>query len=294
MEQPRFFQTTNSINTTQTQSKQFFNKLKIGSPQINIILLLLTIGSTWLVNGFWYSIAIVIILLSHEMGHYLMCRKYNIRATLPFFLPFPLPQLNPFGTMGAIIKIKDRMPSRKALFDIGVAGPLAGLVFTIPALIIGLKLSTIVKIDTLSPTTLLLGESYVFSQLSRLTCGVIPEGYDIVLHPLAFAGWAGLFVTALNLLPIGQLDGGHVLYALFGPKSKNIYKLVLSAFITICAFWYPGWLLLILLLLWFGYRHPPPIDDYTPLDLKRKILGYIVLLIFLISFTPVPFSFPNM
>ena len=289
MQYPKFIQ--NFQNKYPRRPPKFFNKLRSDKPQINVILFILTIGSTWLVNGIWYSISIITILLAHEMGHYLMCRKYNIRATLPFFIPFPIRQLNPFGTMGAVIKIEDRMPNRKALFDVGVAGPLAGLFFTIPALIIGLKLSTIVKVESPSPTTLYLGESLLFSQLSQLIIGKLPEGYDVNLHPVAFAGWAGLFVTALNLLPLGQLDGGHILYAIFGQASKNIYKVVLGAFIIICAVWYPGWLLLIILLIWFGYRHPPPTDDYTPLDNKRRIIGYIVFVIFLISFTPVPFYF---
>ena len=273
------------------KSPRFVNKLRSDKPIINIILFLLTIASTWLVKGVWYSISIIIILLAHEMGHYFMCRKYNIRATLPFFLPFPLPQLNPFGTLGAVIKIEDRIPNRKALFDVGVAGPLAGLFFTIPEIIIGLKLSPVIKVSDL-PTNVIyynLGESVLFSQLAKFVIGDLPAGYDIVLHPMAFAGWAGLFVTALNLLPIGQLDGGHVLYAIFGQNSKNIYKIVLGVFVIICAVWYPGWLLLIILLIWFGYRHPPPIDDYTPLDKKRRILGYIVFVIFIISFTPIPF-----
>ena len=222
-----------------------------------------------------------------------MCRKHNIRATLPYFLPFPFPPLNPFGTLGAVIKIEERIPNRKALFDVGVAGPLAGLFFTIIALIIGLKLSSIVKISSLSPNTLYLGESVLFSQLSRLIIGELPEGYDIVLHPIAFAGWAGLFVTALNLLPIGQLDGGHLLYAIFGQNSEKIYKMVLGIFVIICAVWYPGWILLIILLIWFGYRHPPPTDDFTPLDNKRRIIGYITFMIFIISFTPVPFYFSS-
>jgi len=270
---------------------KLLTKLRSDSPRLNIILFLLTIVSTWFVNGFWYSISIITILLSHEMGHYFMCRKYNIRATLPFFIPFPVPPLNPFGTMGAVIKIEDRIPNRKALFDVGVAGPLAGLVFTIPALIIGLKLSTVVEIRDLSPNTLYLGESLLFSQVSRLIIGKLPEGYDVILHPMAFAGWAGLFVTALNLLPLGQLDGGHVMYAIFGQASGNIYKLVLVAFIVVCAIWYPGWLLLIILFIWFGYRHPPPTDDLTPLDHRRRILGYFVFAIFIFSFTPVPFRF---
>ncbi len=268
----------------------FTQKIRSNKLLIHSVLFVLTIGSTWLAHGIWYALAIISILLAHEMGHYLMCRRYNIPATLPYFLPFPFPGLNPFGTMGAVIKMEGRIPNRKALFDVGAAGPIAGLILTIPALIIGLKLSTVIKVEQTPEFSIYLGESFLFSQLSNLIIGNLEDGYDVVLHPVAFAGWAGLFVTALNLLPIGQLDGGHILYAIFGRNSKNIYKLSLFGFVFICAIWYQGWLLLILLLIWFGFRHPPPIDDYTKLDKKRRLIGYIIFIIFLISFTPVPFK----
>jgi len=294
MQQPQFYRNdTSGYQYYQKKTSGFFNKLRLNKPLINVLLFILTIFSTWLVNGIWYSISIVTILLAHEMGHYLMCRKYHIRATLPFFIPFPFPLLNPFGTMGAVIKIEERIPNRKALFDVGIAGPLAGLAFTIPALIIGLKLSTVVVETEISSTSLYLGKSFLFSQLSQLIIGNLPEGYDVALHPTAFAGWAGLFVTALNLLPLGQLDGGHILYAIYGHDSTKIYKFILAVFIVICAVWYPGWLMLIILLIWFGFRHPTPENDFTPIDNKRRILGYITFVIFIISFTPVPFYFPE-
>jgi len=290
MQQPSNFDYYDYQNYERPRHR-LIDKLGGNKPFIHILLFILTIISTWMVQGIWYAIAIITILLAHEMGHYLMCRKYRIPATLPFFIPFPFPPLNPFGTMGAVIKMEGRLPDRKALFDVGAAGPLAGLIFTIPALIIGLKLSQVIDASEIGPQQIYLGESFLFAQLSKLIIGELPEKSDVILHPVAFAGWAGLFVTALNLLPIGQLDGGHILYAIFGVKSKTIYKFVLGVFIIICAIWYQGWLLLIILLLWFGYRHPPPIDDLTPLDRKRKILGYIVFIIFLISFTPIPFYF---
>jgi membrane-associated protease RseP (regulator of RpoE activity) len=294
MDIPRFYDTTTTTDYLRTNKRsQFFKRIFGNQLRTTLILIILTIFSTWYVNGFSYAITIVITLLAHEMGHYLMCRKYGLRATLPFFIPFPFPMLNPFGTMGAVIRIEDRMPNRKVLFDVGIAGPLAGLVFTIPALLIGLKLSTVTNVSSISSGSLMLGDSLLFKLFSWLIFGAIPEGSDVILHPIAFAGWAGLFVTALNLLPLGQLDGGHVLYALFGPNSSVIYKIVFSMFIGVCAFFYPGWFLLILLLLWFGYNHPAPIDDFTPIDKRRRILGYVILIIFIISFTPVPFSFNN-
>jgi membrane-associated protease RseP (regulator of RpoE activity) len=135
-----------------------------------------------------------------------------------------------------------------------------------------------------------MGESILFSKLAELALGVEPEGYDTLLHPMAYAGWAGLFVTALNLLPIGQLDGGHVIYSLFGyQKSREIYKLTLAAFMIVCAIWYIGWILLIVLLLLFGLKHPPSLNDYIGLDLKRKLIACLTLAIFVISFIPVPF-----
>lgn len=264
------------------------SKIKGNRPLLNIILFLATILTTYMVQGIYYSLSIVSILLAHEMGHYLMCRKYGISATLPFFIPIPF---QPFGTMGAFIKIRERIPNRRALFDVGVAGPLAGLTLTIPILIIGLKNSNFVLLNNLPQGSMFLGESFLFSQLAKLVLGPAPEGYDTILHPMAYAGWAGLFVTALNLLPIGQLDGGHVLYALFGHKSKHVYKFAMLAFIIIGAFLYPGWLLLIILLLYIGFHHPPPENDYIQLDPKRRLIGYFTFAIFLISFIPVPFYF---
>ncbi len=274
-------------------------KLRSDRPELNLALYILTFLSTWFVGaytsgnvvlGLEYSATIMAILTAHEMGHYLMSRRHRVPATLPFFIPFPFPRLNPFGTLGAIIRMDARMPNRRALFDIGVAGPLAGLAITIPALIAGLHWSQIEPLKSAPEGTLFLGESLLFKALSHLVVGHIPEGFDLVLHPVAFAAWAGLFVTALNLLPIGQLDGGHVLYAMFGRRSNVVYKIMLAAFAVICALVYWGWLLLILLLIWLGYRHPPPLDDFTPLDLKRRVLGVFTFLIFVVSFTPAPFK----
>lgn len=269
-----------------SEQKHIFHKIQGKRIQINIILFLLTIFTTYYVNGISYSISIISILLAHEMGHYLMCRKYRIDATLPYFIPIPF---EPFGTMGAFIRMKSPIPSKKALFDVGIAGPLAGLAVTLPVLIIGLKLSHFVPKVQTSGFNIYLGESFLFKQMANLILGPEPEGFDTLLHPMAYAGWAGLFVTALNLLPIGQLDGGHVLYALFGKKSQTIYKFSLAAFMVVSAIWYQGWLLLILLLIWIGFRHPSPIDDYTAIDDGRKLLGYFIFFIFLISFVPVPF-----
>ncbi len=257
-------------------------------PGRHFLLFLLTILTTFLVGGAIYSATLMTILLAHEMGHFLMSRKYRIPTTLPFFIPLPLP---PFGTLGAIIKIKGRMSDRRALFDIAVAGPLAGFFFTVPALILGLKFSTVIPLAEASGSSLQLGGSILFLALARDVVGAVPDGFDILLHPMAYAGWAGLFVMALNLLPIGQLDGGHVVYALLGRRSERVFAGSLIVFAIICAFFYPGWVLMIMLILFFGFRHAPTVDDVTPLDLKRKLLGIFVLLLFILSFTPVPFRF---
>lgn len=288
MNQPEYYNTNSYYYYNQQKQLSFLEKIKGNKPFVHLLLLLLTVLTTYGVNGeIMYSLSIVSILLAHEMGHYLMCRKYGIKATLPYFIPVPL---MPFGTMGAFIKIKERIPNKRALFDVAVAGPLAGITLTIPILIIGLKYSYFVPINEISRgTTLSLGESFLFSQLAKIVIGPVPEGYDTLLHPMAFAGWAGLFVTALNLLPIGQLDGGHVIYAIFGHRSRLINKIAMISFIIISAIWYPGWLLLIVLLLWIGIHHPPSDNDYIPLDSKRVLVGYATIFIFLISFIPIPF-----
>ena len=227
------------------------------------------------------------ILLCHEMGHYFMARKHGIPATLPFFIPVPLP---PFGTMGAVIKMEGQMPNRRALFDVGVAGPLAGLFVIIPVILVGLRMSDIVNLSDLGEGTFSLGDSLLFSLLARIAVGPLAEGTDIMLHPLAFAGWAGLLVTALNLLPVGQLDGGHVTYALFWRKNKILSAVFYTVFLLIFLFLYMGWFLLIVVLAIFR-THPPTRNDLVPLDAKRRVLGIAVLIVFVLSFTPVPFGF---
>ena len=253
---------------------------------IHILLFILTVASTLIVGGPAYSFPIILILLGHEMGHYLMSRRYGIRATLPFFLPFPLP---PFGTLGAVIRMEGTISTRKALFDTGIAGPLTSLLLSIPAIVIGLKLSKVVPVSHIKEGVLQLADPLLFKFLQHLVMGEVQEGYDILIHPIGFAGWVGLFVTSLNLLPIGQLDGGHVAYGLFGRKSRVIYLIAIAVMAFITVFYNPGWFILLVLIILFGFRHPPPIDDITPLDWKRKLMGGLVFLAFLLSFTPAPF-----
>jgi len=292
---------TLSYGVAGRRSPRFLRWLRSDKPQVNVILFFATVGTTfatgWLQHGrwqagAWYSFGIISILFAHEMGHYLMCRKYGVQATLPYFIPFP-PLINPFGTMGAVIKMESALPSRKALFDVAVAGPLAGLALTIPAIYFGLVMSRPDIVDKAHAATegvVYLGESLLYSFLSDLALGKLPESKDVMLHPLAYAGWAGLFVTALNLLPIGQLDGGHVVYALFGEKHSLVAIIAAVGLGLVTIFVFPGWAPFLILLIWFGLRHPPTLDD-TPLDGTRKLIGILTLLIFALAFTPEPFKF---
>jgi membrane-associated protease RseP (regulator of RpoE activity) len=260
---------------------------------IHAVLFLLTVASTFFVGlgdgiagALWYSGGIMAILLSHEMGHYLMARKYGIPATLPFFIPMPF---SPFGTMGAVIKMSGTIPDRRALMDVGAAGPLAGMVLIIPAIVIGLMKSRLVPLASLGGGSLSLGDSLLFKFLAWISVGPVPKGQDILLHPLAFAGWVGLLVTALNLLPVGQLDGGHIGYSLFQGKSRVVSRIFYWILIGVCLFLYAGWALLVVILTLIR-RHPPTRDDAVPLDRRRIVLGWIALAVFILAFTPVPFG----
>ena len=280
---------TNQIRSTSRRIPFLYTPIRVGNiqlPKLNLLLFIGAIYTTYLTNGPWYSVSIMTILLSHELGHFFMCRKYNVSATLPFFLPMPI---GPFGTFGAVIKMRGQMPSKKALFDIGAAGPIAGLVFAIPIIIIGLYCSEV--IPTHSAHYLSLGEPILFTVFTKAVFGNIPAGYDIFLHPVAFAGWAGLFVTALNLLPIGQLDGGHIMYALLGEKSKIVFRIGVIAFCLIAVLVYRGWILFAILLLLFGFRHPAPMDPVSDIGKRRRLIGIGMFILFLISFTPIPLKF---
>ena len=265
-----------------------FRPLPADKPLINVVLFVLTILSTYLTWGIWYSLAVISILLAHEMGHYLMCRRYRIPATLPFFIPFPY--INPFGTMGAMIQIRGLIPNKRALFDIGAAGPLAGLAVTLPVIYIGVLKSQVVPLEDVSTLSITLGESLLFKAISSLAQISVPENHDVMLHPMAYAGWVGLFVTALNLLPIGQLDGGHIFYSVVGRRGFKFMYIFLIG-LGILSIFYVGWILLFVLLVILGRQHLPPVDDYRPLDRKRKILAYFIFIIFVTSFTPFPFQF---
>ncbi|HEY3839499.1 MAG TPA: site-2 protease family protein [Bryobacteraceae bacterium] len=233
-----------------------------------------------LVGGLPFSLTLVTILLAHEFGHYLACVYYGVDATLPFFIPFP----SLIGTMGAFIRIKSPIYSKRILFDIGIAGPLAGFVFLLPALSVGLAFSKIVpginhqgSLNFGLPPILWLLEKVIFPGVSSA---------DIYLHPVARAGWVGAFATFLNLLPVGQLDGGHVLYALFGEKYQWISRAFIALLIPAGYFW-DGWLMWAVLLFIFARRHPS-IYDLAPPGAVRIRLGIVALAMFLLSFMLAP------
>jgi hypothetical protein len=237
-----------------------------------------------LVLGVPFSFALLLILGSHELGHYLTARRYGVDATLPFFLPIPHPLM---GTMGAFIRIKSPIPSRSALVRLGVAGPLVGFIFAVPIIIVGLLLSRPVPLEA-AQGNISLGSSLLFGWLSNLFFPHLPPGYDVSLHPLAFAGWLGLFVTALNLIPIGQLDGGHVAYVALGRYRGPFRILVLAAMVGLGFLW-PGWFFWGILVLVLGMNHPPTQDEITPLRTSDKLLMAAAVLVFVLSFMPVPF-----
>lgn len=252
------------------------------------VLFALTAASTFFAGGPLYAASIMTILLAHELGHFTMCRRNRIPASFPFFVPFPL---SIFGTLGAIIIMKGRVPNRKALFDVGIAGPLAGLAVALPVTLVGLQRSVTVPIEQVAQGSLRLGNSLLFSFLTDLTVGPIPQGHELILGPMAYAGWAGLFVTALNLLPVGQLDGGHIVYAILGGKSRIVYRAALAGVVLVTVLTrFPGWLIIGLLAFFLARRHPTPLDPVTPLDPARRALGMAALLIFILAFIPAPIS----
>ncbi len=225
-------------------------------------------------------------LLAHELGHFLQARRYGVPASLPFFIPMPV---SPIGTMGAVIVMQPGRGDRRSLFDIAITGPLAGLVFALLFSVLGLHMSQVVDVNN-DQFALKLGEPLLFKALAYLTFGPLNESRDVALHPIAFAGWVGIFITALNLVPIGQLDGGHILYALLLRRAHRVAQaLLVGAAVAIVIGGYWGWLVMFLLLMLIGPIHPPTANDYVPLGPVRTILGWLSLLFVLIGFTPTPF-----
>jgi membrane-associated protease RseP (regulator of RpoE activity) len=238
------------------------------------------IEPSWLASGLPYSITLLVILLAHEMGHYLTCRYYGIAASLPYFLPAP----TLIGTFGAFIRIRSAIFSRRQLFDVGVAGPLAGFVFIVPVLAIGLAYSKVVPgIDNQSD--IIYGTPLILRAMEWVLFPGVPTS-DIYLHPIARAAWVGLFATALNLLPIGQLDGGHIVYALSGSSHKLVTHLSLITLLVLGIYW-QSWIVWAVILFLFARRHPR-IYDQTPLGPGRTKLGILAFAILVVSFNVTP------
>jgi membrane-associated protease RseP (regulator of RpoE activity) len=255
-----------------------------------IILFVATCLSTYLTGGLAFSLALMSTLLAHELGHYLQARRYGVPASLPYFIPMPM---SPIGTMGAVIVMEPGMGNRRTLFDIAITGPLAGLVPALLFCVLGLQWSEVVVIAD-NQMGLMLGEPLLFKLLVYLTFGPFAEGQDVILHPVAFAGWVGIFITALNLFPIGQLDGGHVLYALLRRRAHAVAKgLLLAAAAAVVLGGYWGWTLMLLLLLWIGPVHPKTANDYVFLGTGRTVLGWASLFFVPLGFTPMPFYLPT-
>jgi membrane-associated protease RseP (regulator of RpoE activity) len=282
--------------------------------RINLVLVLLTIFSTllvaaaaeianeaetelgafelyWLsVRNLWrgipYSASIMMILGAHELGHYFAARRHKVPVTLPYFIPFPIP---PIGTMGAFIRLKSPVKNRRALFDVGAAGPLAGLIVAIPILIIGLAIS---PVETFPDDAYMVeGNSILYWTAKLVVKGqILPtESEDVFMSQMAWAGWVGLFVTGLNLIPVGQLDGGHVAYTLFGKRARRLFLPVIVGLITLVVLTQTMmWGIWVLLLFVFGRYYAEPLDDITPLDRRRRWLAIFTLLLFALVFVPIP------
>jgi membrane-associated protease RseP (regulator of RpoE activity) len=278
----------------------------------------------WLLTHLWlgwpFALSLMVILTGHELGHYFAGRYYKVPVSLPYFLPVPIP---PLGTMGAFIIMKGRTINRRQMLTVGAAGPLVGFVLAVPILILGLSLSQIRPLVALQPGegAFFEGNSILYlllkwAQFGQILPGSgspptllaalreagaallgtfsIDQGYDVFIHPVALAGWAGLLVTGLNLLPVGQLDGGHVLYSLVGQKARVLaWPVILLLVLLGLALW-PGWLLWAALLFFFGHSHPDPMDDVTRLDTPRKVIAVLVLLVFVLTFTLSPIRLEGM
>ena len=242
----------------------------------------------WL--GLPFSLSIMLILGAHELGHYFAARYHNVPVTLPYFIPMPLSII---GTMGAFIRIKAPISNRRALLDIGAAGPLAGMVFAVPLLIYGLWISEVGPLPT-DYGYMLEGNSLLYAGLKILVFGeMLPNaaGIDVMLSQVAWAGWVGLLVTGLNLIPVGQLDGGHVSYVLFGQRARAFFWPVILGLLTLALVTgMTMWIVWVALLFFLGRRHAEPLDSVTPLDSRRRLIAIITLLIFFLVFTPIPFQ----
>ena len=240
-----------------------------------------------MIRGLWYSASILAILGAHEFGHYFACRYYGVNASLPYFLPMPIAIT---GTLGAFIRIRQQIPSKRQLFDIGIAGPIAGFLVAVPVLMIGMYLSRVIEIPK-DFSGYEMGEPLLFKAASWLTFGSLADGYSVNMHPMAFAAWFGLLATALNLFPMSQLDGGHISYAVLGRKSTIVTAATVVCLVGltfVSSSWIVWTVLTVGMLLTFGLRHPQTADEGVPLDAGRLWLAAFALLMFILCFSPAP------
>jgi membrane-associated protease RseP (regulator of RpoE activity) len=239
-----------------------------------------------ILEGVPFSFTLMLILLTHELSHFFASRYHRTQATLPYFIPAP----TIFGTFGAFIKMTSPILSRRALVDIGASGPIAGFVVAIVACAFGLSNSEFVPIPAEEEGVYAFGSSILFAVLAKVFMGTPPDGFVLDIHPVAFAGWIGLFVTFLNLFPIGQLDGGHVAFALLGRRHVLVSMGLVMMLAIAGALLWEGWLIWAILMVVLGLRHPPVMNWEVPLDPRRKLVGIIALIIFALTFIPVPIA----
>ena len=251
------------------------------------ILLIATLVTTFLAGGLLFSISLLLILGAHEFGHYWASKKNGVQSTLPYFIPAP--PIFIAGTFGAFIQIKQRIPNRMVLMEIGAAGPIAGFVVALPMLILGLYLSPVTP--SIGMGSINFGSSLILNFCSQLVLGVDPSSPDINihLHPIAFAGWIGMLITALNLMPVGQLDGGHIIYAIAPGKHSVIGKIFFAGLFPLGYFW-PGWFFWAAMIALMGFKTAPLKEDVGKLRLTHIVLGSISMVIFILTFIPIPFS----
>lgn len=239
-------------------------------------------------DGLKYALCVMTILVCHEAGHFIQAWRYGVYASFPFFIPMPF---SPIGTFGAVIGMDSRVGDRKELFDIGITGPVAGLIPTLIFLVIGLQHSTAVAPANVANNEIVVGSPLLLSLLTHWLVPAAPGAQLIEFSPMAFAGWVGLLITSLNLLPIGQLDGGHILYGLLRRQARPVSSfLLVAAAVAVIAFGYYQWFVMLFLLTLMG-PHPPTANDNVPLGVWRIALGWLMLAFFFLGFTPQPFRF---
>jgi membrane-associated protease RseP (regulator of RpoE activity) len=249
-----------------------------------VILFVLTFLSTWFVGSLSYAVPVMLILFAHEMGHYLQSVRYRVPASLPYFIPMPL---TPLGTMGAVIFQGRGTATRRQMFDIAVSGPLAGLAVTIPVLCVGLNNSYYAPLP--AGIFLEFGDPLIITWLMELIHGPLPAGQVMFLNSMAFAGWVGVLLTAINLLPVGQLDGGHIAYTLLGRRAHTLALITVGAAAGMIIFQQNySFVLLVVLMLLTGIRHPPTADDSESLGWFRHVIGWLTLSFLVVGLTPNP------